>query len=230
MTLTNKADHDSVRVRRNGAGSYELVLKRLTRHAEHFNQYGTLLSVRFNANGMNASHMPEVYKLVKNLGIERTEFELYNTINYDYNEMVISLTDEQFKRLFLDLVKLKFEYGERITDFPKPTFTPCSAYTPYNLKVTAEGSLALCDAMHTPVSSLDHLLGSIEHYDELFATTVNHNPFDNPRCGTCPNIGICGGEYYCKPNPCDFLSYDLGDFLRFFADRYPETPELFEVE
>ena len=55
---------------------------------------------------------------------------------------------------------------------------------------------------------------------------ANHNPFANPRCGTCPNIGICGGQHYCKPNPCDLFSY----FLRFFADRYPEAPELFEVE
>lgn len=155
VTLTNRADHDRVRVRHNGAGSYDLIVKRLIKHAEHFNKYKTLLSVRFNANAFNAKYVPDVYRMVTRLGVNDTEFELYNTVNYDYNLLVPTLNKEQYKKLYLDMIKLKFEHGEVIKDFPRPTFATCAAYTPYNLKVTAEGSLALCDAFHSPVGSID---------------------------------------------------------------------------
>lgn len=79
VTLTNRADHDKVRVRHDGAGSYDLIVKRLTKHAEHFNEYRTLLSVRFNVNAFNARYVSDVYCMVKQLGINETEFELYNT-------------------------------------------------------------------------------------------------------------------------------------------------------
>ncbi|MGH8896905.1 MAG: radical SAM protein [Egibacteraceae bacterium] len=131
ITLTNKADHDTVRIRHNGAGSYDLILKKIKLHVEHFNQYETVLAIRFNANAFNTRHVPEVYRMVKGLGVRYTDFDLYNTVNYDYNVLVPTLTREQFKKLYLELIKLKVEHGETVTDFPRPTFAPCSAYTPY---------------------------------------------------------------------------------------------------
>jgi uncharacterized protein len=239
VTLTNRADHDKVRVRHNGAGSYDLIVKRLTKHAEHFNEYKTLLSVRFNANAFNAQYVPDVYGMVKRLGINEVEFELYNTVNYDYNVLVPTLSKHQYKKLYLDLIKLKFEHGEVIKDFPRPTFATCAAYTPYNLKVTAEGSLALCDAFHSPVGSIDQLTGadgSLDAYREIFSGYVEHDPFQDPQCGGCTNVGICGGKYFCKSNPhadidpCDFLQFDLDEFLRFFADAYALAPGRFRLD
>jgi uncharacterized protein len=179
VTLTNRADHDKVRVRHNGAGSYDLIVKRLIKHVAHFNKYKTLLSVRFNANAFNAKYLSDVYRMVKRLGVNDTEFELYNTVNYDYNLLVPTLSKEQYKKLFLDLIKLKFEHGEVIKDFPRPTFATCAAYTPYNLKVTAEGGLALCDAFHSPVGSIGQLTGadgSLDAYREIFSGYVEHDP------------------------------------------------------
>ncbi len=236
ITLTNKADHDTVRVRHNGSGSYTAILRKLQRHAEHFNQYGTVLSIRYNANAMNARHVPEVYSMIKALGVRRSEFELYNTVNYDYNLLVPSLTREQFKRLYMDLIRLKAEHGEMITDFPRPTFATCSAYTPHNLKVTATGELALCDAMHTPAGSLDDVADDIDAAKRIFPEIAAHNPFDDEQCGTCTNIGICGGKLFCKTNPhaadnnpCDFLPFDMDEFLRFFAQAYPTMPDRFDL-
>jgi radical SAM protein with 4Fe4S-binding SPASM domain len=236
ITLTNQRDHDTVRVRHNGAGSYEQILRRLRRHAEHFNAYQTVLSIRFNANALNARRMPEVYRLVKGLGIHHSEFELYNTVNYDYNLLIPTLTRDQFKSLYMDLIKLKAAHGETITEFPRPTFAPCSAYTPYNLKVTAAGELALCDAMDTPAGRLDDVAEDIERVKQIFPTIAEHNPFDDEQCGTCKNVGICGGKLFCKSNPhvadnnpCDFLPFDLDEFLRFFAETYPTMPERFEL-
>ncbi len=36
--------------------------------------------------------------------------------------MIPTLNGEQFKRLYLDLVKLKIEHGEIVTDFPEADF------------------------------------------------------------------------------------------------------------
>ena len=236
ITLTNKADHDTVRVRHNGSGSHDAILRKLKKHAEHFNQYGTVLSIRYNANALNARYVPEVYRMIKALGIRRSEFELYHTVNYDYNLLVPSLTRPQFKTLYMDLVRLKAEHGEMITDFPRPTFATCSAYTPYNLKVTAAGELALCDAMHTPAGSLDDVADDIDAAKRIFPEIAAHNPFDDEQCGTCTNIGICGGKLFCKTNPhaadnnpCDFLPFDMDEFLRFFAEAYPAMPDRFDL-
>lgn len=244
ITLTNKADHNIMRIRHNGSGTYDALVKRLTRHAKHFNQYGTVLSIRYNANALNARHVPEMYRVIKGLGIERTEFELYNTVNYDYNGndvIVPSLTRDQFKKLYMDLVRLKAEHGELITDFPRPTFAPCSAYTPNNLKITATGELALCDAMHgdasqTPAGSLDDIADDIDFAKRVFPEISAHDPFTDEQCGTCPNIGICGGKLFCKSNPhaadnnpCDFLPFDMDEFLQFFAEAYPTMPDRFDL-
>jgi uncharacterized protein len=236
ITLTNKADHDKMRIRHNGAGSYDQILKRIKRHAEHFNAYGTVLAIRYNANAFNAKYVPEVYRLVKAVGIRYTAFDLFNTVNYDYNLLIPTLTRDQFKRLYPDLIKLKVEHGETVTDFPRPTFAPCSAYTPYNLKVTADGRLALCDAMTDPKGSLDDLLEDVGRHQEIFADVAAHNPFDDPQCGNCSNVGICGGKLFCKSNPhapdndpCDFLPFDMDEFLRFFAETYPSMPQRFDL-
>lgn len=236
ITLTNKADHDTVRIRHNGADSYDLILKKIKLHVEHFNQYETVLAIRFNANAFNTRHVPEVYRMVKGLGVRYTDFDLYNTVNYDYNVLVPTLTREQLKKLYLELIKLKVEHGETVTDFPRPTFAPCSAYTPYNLKVTADGRLAVCDAFHSPAGSLDNLLEDIGRHQEIFSAITAHNPFDDPQCGSCTNVGICGGKLFCKSNPhaadndpCDFLPFDMDEFLRFFAEAYPAMPQRFDL-
>lgn len=236
VTLTNKADHDRLRVRKNGAGTYEQILKRLRKHADDFNAFGTVLSIRFNANALNAAYVPDIYRMTRDLGINETEFELYNTIQYTYNAPSVGLSKDGFKRLYMDLIRLKVESGETVTDFPRPTFAPCSAYTPYNLKVAADGSLALCDAMHTTISSLDQLRSTIDRHGEIFADVADHDPFKDEQCGACTNVGICGGKLYCKSNenapeldPCDFLPFDMDEFLRFFAETYPERPEAFAI-
>jgi sulfatase maturation enzyme AslB (radical SAM superfamily) len=238
VTLTNKADHDVMRVRHNGSGTYDALMRKLTRLTPCFNDHGTVLSIRYNANALNARHVPDVYRMVKSLGIRRTEFELYQTVDYTYNDLLVpTLNREQFKRLYMDVVRLKAEHGEVITDFPRPTFAPCSAYTPYNLKVTAAGQLALCDAMHAPAGELTDLTADIDAVRAIFPESITgHTPFDDPQCGTCTNVGICGGKLFCKTNPadpnadpCDFLPFDMDEFLQFFAQAYPVMPERFDL-
>lgn len=236
ITLTNKSDHDRVRIRHNGGGSYDQIVKRIKRHAGDFNRYGTVLAIRFNVNAMNARHAADVYLETKQLGVRHVEFDLYNTVNYTYNTFIPTLSRRRFKELNMEIVKLKIQHGDIVRDFPRPTFTPCTGYTPWNLKVTADGKLAVCDAMHSPVSSLDELLTDVGKHLEIFSETAAHNPLDDPQCGACTNVGICGGKLFCKANPhaddndpCDFLPFDLDEFLVFFAKAYPQMPERFDL-
>lgn len=224
VSLTNRADHDTVRVRHNGRGSYDTILARLRRHRDHFNAYETTLSIRYNANAANAEYVFDTYRLVREIGVRDVRFDLQRTINYDYNERVPPLTREAFKRLYLDLVKIKFAHGEVLEGFPTPTFAPCSAYTPLNVKVTADGRLALCDDMHQPAGSLDELVADLRHLARTFESVATHDPFLDPQCRVCTDVGICGGKLYCKTkpnvpdnNPRDFLQFEMDEYLRFFA-------------
>ena len=229
ITITNKADHDTVRVRHNGAGSYDQILGRLRRHAEHYNRYGTVLAVRYNVNAFNAKYVGDVYRMVKDLGIRYTQFDVFHTVNHSFNVLVPTLSPQRYKQLYLDVIRMKVQQGEIVTDFPRPAFAPCSAYTPYNLKVSADGKLALCDAMTTPRGDLADVSVDPDALRRIFADIDGHDPFDDPQCRTCSNVGICGGKLYCKPDPCDFLPFDLDDFLRFFVPAYAANPERFDL-
>ncbi len=55
------------------------------------------------------------------------------------------------------------------------------------------------------------------------------DPFNDPQCRNCSNVGICGGKLYCKPDPCDFLPFDFDDFLRYFVDAYAHAPNKFDL-
>jgi hypothetical protein len=101
------------------------------------------------------------------------------------------------------------------------------------------GSLALRDAFHSPVGSIDQLTGadgSLDAYREIFSGYVEHDPFQDYQCGSCTNVGICGGKYFCKSNPhadidpCDFLQFDMDEFLRFFADAYALAQGRFRLD
>ncbi len=83
--------------------------------------------------------------------------------------------------------------------------------------------------MTDPRGSTDDLLGDVSRLREIFSDIDGHNPFQDHRCGNCPNVGICGGKLYCKEDPCDFLPFDMDEFLRFFAETYPSMPQRFDL-
>ena len=44
-------------------------------------------------------------------------------------------------------------------------------------------------------------------------------------------LGAAGvaARVYCEADPCDFLPFDMDDFLRFFAETYPSMPSRFDL-
>jgi radical SAM protein with 4Fe4S-binding SPASM domain len=95
--------------------------------------------------------------------------------------------------------------------------------------VTADGGLALCDAMTQPRGSVDDLSEDVGRIREIFADVDAHDPFADEQCGSCSNVGICGGKLYCKPDPYDFLPFELDEFLRFFVEAYEDSPSTFDL-
>lgn len=236
VTITNREDHDAVRVRKNGAGSYDQIVKKLRLHADAFNRYDTALSIRFNANVDNHRYVPEIYHMALGLGVEDIDFDLHNTVNYSYNGGSLGMSKADFSQLYLEVLALKLASGKVITAFPRPSFAPCAAYTPFNVKFTADGRLTACDAMYSARGNAAKLALGKSTYAETFADLQANDPFRNPVCRECSNVGICGGELFCKSNPdapdsgqCDFLPYDMDDFLRFFVQNYPARPDLFDL-
>jgi uncharacterized protein len=229
VSLTNKEDHDKFRTLRNGLGTYEQIINNLEELSPVFNNYNTFLSVRFNANNENISYLKEMFLLIESIGIKKFEISLFNTINYDYNNIKNQLSNQEFGKYYIDFLRFLFESDKTINDFPLPTFSVCKAYHPFNLKVSWEGKLALCDAFYPPIGHIDDLKQNPERYFEIFKDYVGHNPYSDSQCRNCPDIGICGGKYFCKETDlCNFLPYCLEDYLDFFVECYPQKPHLFQ--
>ena len=227
VTITNRADHDRMRIRRNGRGTYDALLGRLARLAECYNAHETVLAVRFNVNADNADLVADTYRAVKTLGIRYTQFDIFPMVNHPGNRSVGVLSREDFGRLFLDVVTLKLDFGEIVRDFPRPAFSPCSAYTPYNVKITASGGLTLCDALTSARGEVAALAGPGFAPQDLFPDVAGYDPFLDPMCGRCPDIGICGGRIACRQEPCDFLPFDMDEFLRLLVRELPHHPDRF---
>lgn len=51
--------------------------------------------------------------------------------------------------------------------------------------------MALCDAFHAPVGSIDRLTGdadALEAYRDTFSSYVEHDPFQDQDCGACTDF------------------------------------------
>jgi radical SAM protein with 4Fe4S-binding SPASM domain len=192
-----------------------------------FIEAGTHLNVRYNTHAGNSHAMMEVYEFIKGLGIKYFDIEIAPIKQWVFNEDIQEIHQAELSALFEAYWHRRFADDLVIREFPVPTFSACQAYTPYNIKVTGDGKLATCDSFKNPVSSIAELGTDAGKYPEIFAQFANFTPFESEQCRSCTNVGICGGEYFCKDDPCDFLPYSMDAFLRFFADHYSQKPHLF---
>ena len=237
ISLTDKEDHDMQRPMKNGDGTFDLILQNLVHLKEAFNTHETLLNIRFNANHRNGHHIRDLFARLQEIGIKNIDLELANTVNFNYNHSENGLSRQAFEGIYWDYIKMRFEHDMIIRDFPFPTFSLCKAYIPYNLKVTHDGRLGMCGAFRPSIGDIQQLSRDISLYDKLFQDYVSYNPYDDPECHQCQDIGICGGKLFCRNgtsldyqvNPCDFLPYTLDNYLTFFCEKYSEKPELFEI-
>ena len=235
VALTNEADHDRSRPLRSKGGTYDVIVSKLKELKDTFNRAGTLLSIRFNANKENIVYLQDIFDLVKGIGIDNFQIDLQNTINYGFNTDKNFLSLHEFKKAYIDYLVRSAENELTITEFPLPTFAVCKAYIPYNLRISCDGKLGLCDAFLEPIATLDNLYQDPQNFLDIFKEYTDYNPYNDPECQQCLNIGICGGKYFCKNLKdttdltfCEFMSYYLDDYLDFFIKYYDQKPYLFK--
>lgn len=235
LPLSERHGHDVSRVQKNGKGSYQQILDALHSCRDELN-CGTQLNIKYIVNKRNAEGYQSVYADLDRIGLNNYQLSLYNTLNYNFNygESARGLDARTYSNLFIDFLRFKFDNGIKISEFPFPAFMTCRAYLPLNIKIDAKGRLLRCNSDNDPFSNSAHF----SPLDLVQSENLNKgfSPFENESCGKCSNVGICGGELLCKMNPeitnlsaCDFLEYDLDDYLTFFAENYPNKPEAFSI-
>jgi len=236
VPLTNREDHDNNRKTKNGDRTYKHIIDNLNALNNAFNENETFLSIRFNVNRENYIHLKELCITISETGIKKYDFQLVGTINYTYNKSVNVLSKNEFSKFYMDYLQFLFDENLPIKDFPYPKFSVCRAYIPYTVKITQNGMLAPCDACREPFSHISKLSENIERYFEVFKDYTNYNPYNDQQCQFCKDIGICGGKFFCEKKEdaptvshCDFLPYDLDEFLIFFCKNYSNKANLFEV-
>ena len=43
-------------------------------------------------------------------------------------------------------------------------------------------------------------------------------PFNNQKCKRCPDLILCGGNYFCRQNQCDFERYNVELFIKKYIE------------
>ena len=236
IAITNLEDHDKLRIyKKDGAGSFQDIMNVLEKHVDSINKLEEF-SIRYNVNETNRFGYDNLFKKLDALGFINYDIDLYNTINYTFNSEANRVDNGSYKKYYMDYLRYLFINDRKIKVFPTPTFSPCKGYIPYNIKISHDGKLALCDAFYHPIGDVKNLNndinGAMEHFNDYYAL----NPFEDEQCKDCQNIGICGGKLFCKSSSntndlsyCDFLPYHIDDYLKFFVSSFGEKPELFHI-
>ncbi len=232
ISMTNKEDHDCNRITKNGSGTYDEILNNISSMKNFFNKYATSLSIRYNVNKYNCSYVKEFYKIISMIGVDDFDFQLVGTVNHPGNESINILSKNELSKFYIDYLQFRIDSKLPVKEFPSPMFKVCRAYIPYNIKLTQDGMLVPCSACGSSERHISELSNDYDKYFEIFAKYTEHNPYNDQECMHCENIGICGGRYFCKDDRsdyCDFLPYNIDDYLHFFCANYSGNESLFEV-
>jgi uncharacterized protein len=235
VALTNKTDHDKMRIQKNNKATYDRILRNLSDCREKINSLSRF-SVRFNANNENYNKLYQLYDDLGECGLKNYDIDIFNTIRYSYNADHRKMAKHTFKQFYIEYLRFLFDNDMMIRVFPKPNFTPCKAYIPYNIKLSFNGQLALCDAFTATVGEITDLSIDYKAFGQTFEKYMAFTPYNDAQCNTCTDVGICGGKYFCKNDSsaddlsyCDYLPYYLDEYLAFFVEHFSKKPQLFTI-
>ena len=97
---------------------------------------------------------------------------------------------------------------------------PCKAYIKDNCKVYADGNMGLCDASDymTRGPKLENVLQQPDLFNIQYQQFKTWQPFNNQKCKRCPDLILCGGNYFCRQNQCDFERYNVELFIKKYIE------------
>jgi len=214
-TLTNKVDHNEVRVYKDGSGSYDIILANLKKYNEYFAKSNLKLDLRYNINKGNISKFEVFLQMVNKMDLNVSTLEPMYTYEHEQNGFKNGLEFSEYSEWnATDAVDLLVRYGFNVPYHIPNACKPCSAFRTNNFKVFSDGKIGLCDAWEYDFSA--PTIGEITAnqkskriYNSKFKTM---NPFDDVECNDCSDIIFCGGKYFCRPK-CQCLNFNLNAFL-----------------
>ncbi len=95
VTLSNKCDHDNLRVTSNNTGSYDLIMENLKK-IQYVLDNNHRLMVRYNVNDRNINDLEEFLKTIENIKI--SDFVVAYTNNYKENSFINKLPYKKYKK------------------------------------------------------------------------------------------------------------------------------------
>lgn len=98
---------------------------------------------------------------------------------------------------------------------PGKRYSSCTAYMPDDIKIHADGSLALCNAWipQNRCGNIEWLLCGKTKKD-IFSAGELYRPDVDNECYACPDLFLCGGKKICnRDNPCEFVDFDINRYI-----------------
>lgn len=218
VTLSNKCDHDNLRVTSNNTGSYDLIMENLNK-IQYVLDNNHRLMVRYNVNDRNINDLEEFLKTIENIKI--SDFVVAYTNNYKENLFINKLPYKKYKKWnSKKIIPLLEKYNYPIS-LPTSSFY-CKGYEDYSIKVFSNGKIGMCNAydINNSKYTLKEILENYYKTKKLIKPFEEERNLDNiidEECKKCALLYICNGKYYCRDNKCDFLDYNLKEYIKSYV-------------
>lgn len=218
ITISNKKDHDNLRVIGNNTGTYDLIMKNIIKIQKYLDDNHKLM-LRYNVNHNNIREFEEFLKSVKDLNIYYITIAYTN--NYKENIKTNFLPYFLYKKWNSNkAVQLLMKYDYPI-ELPTASYY-CKGYDRYSLKVFSDGSLGMCNAYNIK-SSTKKIGDLLEEYKNTgniskpFSKERNLDKIIDNKCLKCKYLFICNGKYYCRDKKCNFVDYNIAKYIKTYV-------------
>lgn len=223
ITLTEKDNHDKFRVFRDGNGSYDIIFNNLKKVANYFTTHTkSNLSLRYNVDNIN-NNFPSFFNIITTNFPYIKYIELAPVYNFDFNSKTSNFTKKEFTKFYLEALELMIKKGFMV-EFPTTRTTFCKAYSKDAIKVFADGSINLCNGCDCNFrrTNIKNLITK-ETKHEVFKDILESQLPE--KCLNCDKLFLCSGIQLCRFKQCEFLIYDLDDFLKFYIEIIKQNPD-----
>lgn len=188
----NKNQHDKLRFKADGSGTYDLILSNILNFAKE--NVETHISVRVNVDKKNCSDYLEIYKSIKNTLSGITNINIYPGIlkgEQICDKSNTFFNNEDLSNFYINLNKGGLNYH----GYPKKQVGGCTATNLTSAVIGADGTLYSC---WEDIGNKKQSLGSIKNpfwlkSDLLTNYLIDGNKFNDPQCLICSFFPICNG-------------------------------------
>ena len=218
ITLSEKTDHDSLRITEGNLGSYDIIVNNI-RNIQSVLDDKHKMMIRYNVNHLNIKKFEEFLKEMQGYNI--SDVIVAYTNNYKQNEKTNKLSYQKYKKWnSKNVIPLLFKYGYPV-ELPTSSYY-CKGYERYSIKIFSDGTIGMCNAFDKNNSTIN-IKDVVLDYEktgklkENFKETRNFTKVIDKQCLKCKYLYICNGKYFCKENPCEFLDYNIEDYIKTYV-------------